>query len=345
MSDILNAQFIIDGTAQDFTPAQMLDECNGFLETQPAEGRSVVDETIDPNALVPELYPSLSADYSALVRKQPEKVSAVFPEAATKASMAAALADTLWAKGEHTVDDLSLNLKWTWNTPGKVGDMAALYLSTEAAADYAGSLGIGVDSYEAEEGEGRMVEVSVNGAQKGRACPAKADEADAKSWIVYVPLDTCAYRLGGSKLLAAMGATGSSAPQIVDADYFLDCYEVLRELVEDGVIIAGATVGRGGLQPALEDFSGGRFSCAGIKEAYPQCSEMEILFGEVPGVLIQIKDDDFDYLDAELLLQDVAFYPLGHPSEGKTEIKCEAEHSLNKILDSIIQSSASEGED
>ena len=72
---------------------------------------------------------------------------------------------------------------------------------------------------------------------------------------------------------------------------------------------------------------------------------MRILFAEVPGVVVQITDADFDYLDAELLLQDVAFFPLGHPTPGRTDIriKSSAKSGIQTILESLIRNA--EGED
>ena len=51
----------------------------------------------------------------------------------------------------------------------------------------------------------------------------------------------------------------------------------------------------------------------GIETAYMEKDIIRILFAEVPGVIIQIRDSDYDYVDAQLLLQDIAYYPLGHP--------------------------------
>ena len=56
---------------------------------------------------------------------------------------------------------------------------------------------------------------------------------------------------------------------------------------------------------------------------------MRILFSEVPGVIFQINDSDYDYLDAELLLQDVMYFPLGHPVRRKGKV--------GAILDSLIR--------
>ena len=71
-----------------------------------------------------------------------------------------------------------------------------------------------------------------------------------------------------------------------------------------------------------------------------------MLFGEVPGVIIQIRDIDYDYLDAELLLQDVVWFPLGHPNgRGSLEICNNSSSGIAGIIQSLMSSQAPEGED
>ena len=74
---------------------------------------------------------------------------------------------------------------------------------------------------------------------------------------------------------------------------------------------------------------------------------VRILFSEVPGVLIQIKDADYDYVDAQLLLQDIAYFPIGHPGNngGKFSVTYGRKPGVSAILASLIQDHYSEGED
>ena len=72
---------------------------------------------------------------------------------------------------------------------------------------------------------------------------------------------------------------------------------------------------------------------------------VRILFSEIPGAVIQIRDIDFDYVDAELLLQDVAFFPLGHPNlkSGAVRVRSAEKTGIQTILESLMQNA--EGED
>ena len=172
-------------------------------------------------------------------------------------------------------------------------------------------------------------------------------QPEASDWIIYIPFDTCDYRLGGSTLAQAVGATPATPADVSDADYFMDCYEVLRELVEDGVVKAGVTVGDGGLMTALRALaSGGTEADVSIREiskAHGEELPVRVLFSEVPGVVIQIADIDYDYVDAELILQDVVYFPIGHPTPGHPEVKLTNRIEIPQILESLLNTL--EGED
>ena len=145
---------------------------------------------------------------------------------------------------------------------------------------------------------------------------------------------------------SSVGVTPSTAPDVGDADYFIDCYEVVRELVEDGVVKAGATVGDGGLMGALQGMTaatGVEITVQDICKAYGGALPVRVLFGEVPGVILQIADIDYDYVDAELILQDVAYFPIGHPAPGCSGVTLAEKTDISGILDSLLNTL--EGED
>ena len=127
----------------------------------------------------------------------------------------------------------------------------------------------------------------------------------------------------------------------------VDCYEVVRELVEDGVVKAGVTVGEGGLLTALREMAAGGTGAdvciRDICKAYGGENPLRVLFGEVPGVVIQIADIDYDYLDAELILQDVVYYPIGHPVPGRGTVQVTDQVEIPQILESLLNTL--EGED
>lgn len=379
-TSLLLSDYIIDGSRMEATPGQMLEMACGRVEgTSEEVYENIVDESIDPS---PEGSFSIDriGEYAALTKKKGRTALPLSQIGSyTKTIIAQSLTDVIWRSGHFRLNDLQLGMKWMWN-PSGTGSQAAFYSSVESACDYLDSLGITMEKYSVEEGtECRIsAEASLSGNAspdekeymaedipffdelpfrtehpkilKRRKCPATASGSHI-DWIVFIPFDTCMPRLGGSLLSRMTGISGGMAPTMADPDYFIDCYEVIREMVEDGIITAGVTVGEGGLMRALTEFMpegmGIEADLGGIAGSYGENDIVRLLFSEIPGVIIEIKDTDYDYLDAELLLQDVAFYPLGHVSDAVKGVRASIPETggLSGILQSLLNGGASEGED
>ena len=380
----LFSEYVIDGVPQELTPARILDACMAEdAERIPVPDGTfdpVVDETVDPAPKPCATDPSRIGEYLRLVRGiRTAAFPVAFPETYTKSRIACALIDAIWRKGHFRLGDLAVRLDWTW-FPKRIGDMAAFYASVSSAADYVDSLGLKISgySYSETDGESDVKAVPSLALQRQEEELSLPDDSgffpdlpfrtehprlraqnyhpskllpDEGSWLIYVPFEDCEYRLGASLLAQALGSSGALAPQIVDADYFIDCYEVVRELVEDGVVLSGVTVGRGGLISALKRMTGPKVGAnvnlADLMRAKGDRDIVRLLFAEVPGVLFQIADIDYDYVDAELLLQDIAFYPLGHPVPGRpgVDVLSSDKPGIQTILESLLRSQSSEGED
>lgn len=318
----------------------------------------------------------------------PRTVPAEFSGQFTRMSIARTLIDALWKEGHFSLEDIRTEIRWEWDcTP--VGNMAAFYFSAEAASQYLYDLGVHLSGYSMEESSsGNRVSLTdmkirhevlfteaaaedpepvvedgcqdaaeeypeYSGTEKDmpreRKCPETA-APDNKSWLIYIPFDTCAFKLGGSLLCSLLGSNGDNAPDVKDPDYFIDCFEVLRELVEDGVVVSGTTVSDGGLITAADRMcrkTGCTIDIKGIESAYMEKDAVRLLFAEVPGVLVQIRDSDYDYVDSQLLLQEIAYYPLGHPDPSSEGVKVSegGRPDVFSILSALLNGQASEGED
>lgn len=314
----------------------------------------IIDESIDPDPVEGSFSRTRVHKYLEAIQALGDiPIPAAYSAGNTRLSLARAILDTLWFDGSFKLEDLGIEAEWKLGGDN-VGDMAAFYASVSATTEMADALGVRLDGYDIRQSDalGAVFSASAGtGAQsRKRTCPETAG-ASATDWIIYMPFDTSEYRLGGSHLSRATGIPGGKAPEPVDTDYFMDCFEVVRELSEDGIIKAGATVAEGGLMAALARmFSGDcgiTADLGGISKACGQTDMVKLLFAEIPGVLIQIEDRDYDYIDAELLLQDVAYYPIGHPRPGGKGVKAiiSADSGVSGILQALLESTASEGED
>lgn len=378
----LHSKYIIDGVSRRLTPAEMLDDCIASKDevTIPKNGdfEPVVDESTDPSPSMKKFQSQNVQGYLATIVSlldEPRPFPAAYADPYTRGRIAKALLDAVWMNGHFKLGDLTIAARWKWNCK-PLGNMAAFYSSAEATADYINNLGICLSGYSFTE-SGRLCQTAfkVGACEKTesqdedeiflpedapfgsehpvlgrrRAVPDKL-AADPDSWIIYVPFDSCDFRLGGSLLCDALGQNGDNFPEIGDADYFIDCYEVIREFIEDRIAVSAATVCDGGLLTALKLMCSGDVGAdidiSGIMSAYGEDKKLRILFSEIPGAIIQIKDSDYDYVDAEFLLQDIAYYPMGHPATGTGEVNVKAGGSgIAGILQSLLSSQASEGED
>ena len=371
MKDYLKSPYIIDGVRMDATPEAMISSAGGRTCPEEGEYEPIVDETIDPAPTPGDFSEDKAGEYLDLMQSCARAFPLAHPEPYSKACIARALIDTLWMKGHFRLEDLAIAAAWKWDLD-TVGNCAAFYYSVEAVSDYLDSLGVKLrecgfakakacslsakaslaDNPEEEEdfddGEFPLEESPLRKAPKlshKRKCAATSC-GGAQDWLIFVPFDTCAFRLGGSMLSQVAGSPGGTAPQILDPDYFMDCFEVVRELVVDGIVTAGVTVGDGGIMNALYHILDGRgisIDLSGMIRSYGETNRLRLLFGEVPGVIIEIRDSDYDYIDAEFLLQDVAYYPLGHPGGDSIRL-AQSTPGIPGILQSLMDD-ASEGED
>ena len=369
----LYSHYIIDGVRMDMTPADLLEECMEYEDSEFQSGfNDIIDESTEPPLCSFEYEDEKEHEYlqQTLASSVEEReFRMLYPEHFTKLQIAKALLSRLWSDGHFKLGNLKLWAQWEWNTR-PLGNMAAFYRSVEATSQYIYGLGVNLEDYLFIEGdEGSNVkffswleeEFEDNGLFKSspyesrhpwiseeRKCPSTViDEPD--SWLIYIPFDTCGFRLGDSLLTQVNGHNGGKAPDINDPDYFIDCYEVVRELVEDEVVVAGVNVADGGLITAAQRMCGKLgidMDISGIISSYQNDSRSRILFGEVPGIIMQISGENYDYIDSQLLLQDVAYYTIGQVSSTHKGLKItnSSKSDLADILASLIRQT-SEGED
>jgi phosphoribosylformylglycinamidine synthase len=371
----LYSHYIIDGYKCDMTPAELLDECmyesDGLLELP--EFDDIIDEPTEAPLSVFEPDSSQHEKYleQTLAASHDERqFIMLYPEHSTRMQIAKTLLGRLWSEGHFRLGDLRLWAQWEWNTR-PIGNMAAFYTSAASASEYIYALGISMEDYvfiegdesstakffawlPENEGEDENIfktspyESTHPWISESRKCSATLQN-DPETRLIYIPFDTCRFKLGGSLLAQENGDNGGLAPEISDPDYFIDCYEVVRELTEDGIIISGATVADGGLITAAARMCkdcGCDLDISRLAASYQEKDTTKILFGEVPGVLIQVSEDNFDYVDSQFILQDVAYFPIGFPTsehQGVKVIKTE-KNGIADILASLL-GQASEGED
>ncbi len=374
----LYSQYIIDGVKFEATPADLLDECSKFPQAGVHEDYDdIVDESIDPPVTTFTYDNGKNMEYikSCMREARDERTfRMLYPDAFTRQRIAYTLLNRLWNDGHYRLGDLALWARWSWNTR-PLGNMAAFYMSAESAGAYIFDLGVKLHDYIFEEGDEEsyarfyawLPDKEQESEEEHEELQFKSPYESRHPWIseerrcpgtilphndsriIYIPFDTCQFSIGGSLLAQVHGRNGGVAPRLQDPDYFIDCYEVIRELVEDGIILSGRTVADGGLAVAAARMCGEygmTVDLNGLMSSYQEKDTTKMLFSEVPGVLLQISENDFDYLDSQLLLQDVAYYPIGIPASEFSGIRFRNVRNADVagILASLLEQ-ASEGED
>lgn len=325
---------------------------NGSVSVPEGPFEDIIDESLDK---VPSCLCYDESKYEDYVKKilstsyNKKEVDLLYSAAWTRFTINRLLLDILFKDGHFTLGNLLLMAKWDWNN-SLSGNLAAFYDSTVETGNYLFDLGIKLDRYFIETNKhGCYFEIEPrNKLSILRKCPDSM-RLDPKSWIIFVPFDDCRIKLGGSALSKVSSNGGGAVADQYDPDYFIDCYEVIREMIEDGIVIAGRPIGRGGLAVAAEKFRGRNgftMDIGSIMASTNENDSMKILFSEAPGVLLQIMDSDYDYFDSQMLLQETAYYPLGHPDGSICEIRLskEGKNPISGIVDSLL-GHASEGED
>lgn len=326
----LFSTYILDGVQMDQTPFSALYDCldgNGSVKAPDKKFANIIDEYLDREPAAFQYDESKIDEYATKIIQSPynkKKIDLAYPAVWTRQAINNLLLESIFKDGHFTLENLLLMCQWDW-VSGPAGNMAAFYDSTLEAGRYLSALGLKLDRYFVESNWRNCIfEIVVRNRISGRRKCSERMQPVAKDWIVYIPFDNARLNLGGSALSRVVGNGGGREMNFSDPEYFRDCYEVVRELIEDGVVTAGVPVGRGGLMTAAEKFRGPygfTMDIGGIMQGCAQDDAIKVLFAEQPGVLVQFHDIDYDYVDAQLMLQDVAYYPVGHPDAGMHALK------------------------
>lgn len=156
-------------------------------------------------------------------------------------------------------------------------------------------------------------------------------QENPNSSLIYVPFAglndstaTEAYPLGGSAFAQIINKIGNNTPDIQDPAYFSACFAAVQELVHKGLVLAGHDISAGGiitaaLEMCFANTRGGLSINARVLQMLAQIAEAEngtkcfectgkkledlvfrAMFSEVPGLLLQVANDQLDEIGAIL---------------------------------------------
>uniref|UniRef100_A0A671PCM3 Phosphoribosylformylglycinamidine synthase n=1 Tax=Sinocyclocheilus anshuiensis TaxID=1608454 RepID=A0A671PCM3_9TELE len=250
------------------------------------------------------------------IGEQPIK-GLVSPAAGARMAVGEALTNLVLAR-VSALKDVKCSGNWMWAAK-LPGEGACLWEACQAMCEVMGQLGVAVDggkdslsmaarvSGETVKAPGSLV-ISVYAV-----CPditatvtPDLDNPDGKGVLLYVPVSSGKYRLGGSALAQCYGQLGDCSPDLDQPDKLSACFNTTQTLIQDRLLTAGHDVSDGGLISCLLEmaFAGNR----GMDVDLPLegVEVMEALFSEELGLVLEVCDSNASsvcqrYTDAGLL--------------------------------------------
>lgn len=242
------------------------------------------------------------------------------PKTGSRLAIAKALTNLIWAPLTNGLAGVSLSANWMWPTKTD-GERARLYEAVEAVSDFAIELGIniptGKDSLSMSQkypdgktvdSPGTVIISTVSETSDITKVVSPNIQAVEGSKIVYIPMSSGSFELGGSSFNQILNAVGSVTPDVLDAESFKKIFETIQKLIVSGEILAGHDVSSGGLITSLLEMNFAN-SSRGISLNFDDLGEnvlTKILFSERPGLIIQISD-----IPSQLAANDIQYYMLG----------------------------------
>lgn len=279
-------------------------QCVGPLHT-PLAGVAVV-----------ALSPFSLQGAATAIGEQPIK-GLVSPAAGARMAVGEALTNLVFAR-VSALKDVKCSGNWMWAAK-LPGEGACLWEACQAMCEVMGQLGVAVDggkdslsmaarvSGETVKAPGSLV-ISVYAV-----CPditatvtPDLDNPDGKGVLLYVPVSSGKYRLGGSALAQCYGQLGDCSPDLDQPDKLSACFNTTQALIQDRLLTAGHDVSDGGFISCLLEmaFAGNR----GMDVDLPLegVDVMEALFSEELGLVLEVCESNAStvcqrYTDAGLL--------------------------------------------
>lgn len=384
--NLLTGIFVIDGVRQDFTIADLLgldvpqapqaaraaqlqaaqpytartaqpqaaQPATPAEQPAPADAPIIVDESPEQNLAAPTYDPAKWQKYGKRLQTLPHKryFDLSQSESSTIKEIQTALISALFCEGNFTLEDLTLDLKWSWNT-APTGNKAALYNSVKSASEFLQDLGVTLGKSQITSSLDETIDFKAS-VHLPETTNALGDDIyivnsdiiedetlpSNDTYLLYVPFEQPEkLNLEGtlfSQIEPGIAGWEEASKLLPDPDYFIDCFEVTRELISDQIAMSAAAVGYGGLYAALTAMcrkSGIELDLNSITQIQNcEIDIVKVLFAEIPGVLLQITEEDLEYVDSQFLLEDIAYYPLGKLNPETTGLQMSSTNAMQTLL-------------
>lgn len=244
-------------------------------------------------------------------------------------SIAEALTNIIWAPLTDKIKGISLSANWMWPCKNP-GEDARIYEGVQAASDFACALGINIPTGKDSCSMTQKYKDDVVYSPGTVIITASGEVSDVRKVVepvlvqgkslYYVDFSKAPKALGGSSFAQIINKLGNETPTVSDFEYFVNAFNTIQQLIEEGKIDSGHDIGGGGLITSLleicfsDNSSGLDINLTKLNEE----DTIKVLFAENPGIIFQ-SDEKAENL---LNINNIEYIKIGKPnSTGKVKVK------------------------
>jgi len=269
------------------------------------------------------------------------------PAAGSVLSVAEALTNIVWAPMADGLSSISLSANWMWPCRSQKGEDARLYAAVQALSDFCCDIHVNVPtgkdslslSQQYPNGDKVISPGTVIVSAGGEVSDIKKVVSpvivnDKNSSLYHIDFSFDEQRLGGSAFAQTLNKVGDDVPNVVNPEYFADCFNAVQELIKRGWVMAGHDISAGGLITTLLEMCFANTE-GGLHINLHDMAGSDIvkaLFAENPGVVIQVSDDHKQELQKYLETEGIGFAKIGYPMPKERKVvvvKDEYEHTFD----------------
>ncbi len=239
-------------------------------------------------------------------------------------SIAESLTNIIWAPMPEKLKSVSLSANWMWPAKND-GENARIYKAVKAASDFACELGINIPTGKDSMSMTQKYENDVVYSPGCVIISASGEVTDVKKVVepvlvndaskpvYYINLSSMNLVLGGSAFGQIINKIGQEAPTVANTKYFINAFNTIQELIEEGQIAAGHDVASGGLITTLLEMCfannkvGLNLDLSGLNEA----DTTKVFFNENPALVLQA--NQAEAFEAKLNAAGIQFVKIGTP--------------------------------
>jgi len=280
--------------------------------------------TVADVAVIAQSHFVLSGAATA-IGEQPIKML-VNPQAGARMAVGEALTNLVWASID-TLEGVKCSANWMW-APKLPGEGAALYDAACAMRDAMIALGIAVDggkdslSMATRVGDEtvkspRELVISAYASMENITKVVTPDiKRPGESILLFIDLAEGRNRLGGTALAQTLKQVGDVSPDMNNPDLVKRAFNVIQELIDKTLILAGHDRSDGGLIATLLEmaFAG---NCGLDIKLQGAGTPIEHFFSEELGLVIECTPENRQEVEAGFLDRHVPFSVIGSTSSEK----------------------------